>query len=305
MLNLPTEYFASETSQKGIDLDTIQAKPSTRRALIIDDDPDTVDLIKIIFRNAGMDVIGAFSGREAIEKCADTHPTVILLDLMMPDMDGWETFQSIRQMTDVPVIVVSADTKKENVVKGLNIGFDDYVTKPFFPPELIAQKEDLLKDRVAIEMKRYFNRDFKRIGHATRVARYAEKIGKSEGGNLAVILSSAYLHDIGIKEAERKHNSSASRYQEEEGPGIAREILESLGAASGLIDEVCDIVGHHHHPREEETVNFKVLYDSDLITNLEEKQKEEPPDQENIKKIIKTSLLTNSGKKLAQNILLN
>lgn len=145
MLNLPTEYFASETFQKGLDLDTIQAKPSTRRALIIDDDPDTVDLIKIIFRNAGMDVIGAFSGREAIEKCADTHPTVILLDLMMPDMDGWETFQSIRQMTDVPVIVVSADTKKENVVKGLNIGFDDYVTKPFFPPELIARVNTVLR----------------------------------------------------------------------------------------------------------------------------------------------------------------
>ena len=98
------------------------------------------------------------------------------------------------------------------------------------PPELIAQKEDLLKDRVAIEMKRYFNRDFKRIGHATRVARYAEKIGKNEGGNLSVILPSAYLHDIGIKEAERKHNSSAARFQELEGPPVAREILERLGA---------------------------------------------------------------------------
>jgi hypothetical protein len=72
------------------------------------------------------------------------------------------------------------------------------------PPELIAQKEDLLKDRVAIEMKRYFKNDFKRIGHASRVARYADKIGKQERGNLAVILTAAYLHDIGIKEAERK-----------------------------------------------------------------------------------------------------
>lgn len=65
------------------------------------------------------------------------------------------------------------------------------------PPELIAQKEDFLKDRVAIEMKRYFRTDFKQISHATRVARYAERIGKEERGNLAVILSSAYLHDIG------------------------------------------------------------------------------------------------------------
>jgi len=98
------------------------------------------------------------------------------------------------------------------------------------PPELIAQKENLLKDRVAIEMKRYFKNDFKRIGHASRVARYAEKIGKQERGNLAVILSAAYLHDIGIKEAERKYQSTAARYQEEEGPPVARDILERLAA---------------------------------------------------------------------------
>ncbi len=173
------------------------------------------------------------------------------------------------------------------------------------PPELIAQKEDLLKDRVAIEMKRYFNRDFKRIGHATRVARYAEKIGKNEGGNLSVILPSAYLHDIGIKEAERKHNSSAARFQELEGPPVAREILERLGAGEDLIDEVCDIVGHHHHPMETETVNFRVLHDADLITNLEENQKEVASDPERIQKIIETSFLTESGRNLAQRVLLN
>jgi two-component system KDP operon response regulator KdpE len=63
----------------------------------------------------------------------------------MPDMDGWETYDNIRQMTDAPVIVVSADTKKENVVRGLNSGFDDYVTKPFFPPELVARVNTVLR----------------------------------------------------------------------------------------------------------------------------------------------------------------
>jgi DNA-binding response OmpR family regulator len=145
MLNLPTEYHDGAAAQKGVDLDTIQARSSARRALIIDDDPDTVDLIKIIFRNAGMDVVGAFSGKEAIQKCSDSIPSVILLDLMMPDMDGWETYTNIRQMTDAPVIVVSADTKKENVVRGLNTGFDDYVTKPFFPPELVARVNTVLR----------------------------------------------------------------------------------------------------------------------------------------------------------------
>jgi DNA-binding response OmpR family regulator len=145
MLNLPTEYRDGSAPQKGVDLDTIQARSSARRALIIDDDPDTVDLIKIIFRNAGMDVVGAFSGKEAIQKCSDSIPSVILLDLMMPDMDGWETYSNIRQMTDAPVIVVSADTKKENVVRGLNTGFDDYVIKPFFPPELVARVNTVLR----------------------------------------------------------------------------------------------------------------------------------------------------------------
>lgn len=172
------------------------------------------------------------------------------------------------------------------------------------PPELLAQKNDLLKDRVAIEMKKYFKRDFKRIGHATRVARYAEKIGKAEAGNMAVILSAAYLHDIGIHEAERKHQSTAAQYQEQEGPPIAKEILTNLGANENLIDEVCDIVGHHHHPREEETLNFKVLYDSDLIENLAESHKENPMKKERIIKIINKSFMTESGKKEAEKVLL-
>ena len=172
------------------------------------------------------------------------------------------------------------------------------------PPELIAQKNDLLKDHVAIEMKRYFDRDFKRIGHASQVARYAEKIGRDEGGNLSIILPAAYLHDIGIKEAERKYNSNSAKYRELEGPPVAREILEKLGAQKDLITEVCDIIGHHHHPGENETVNFKALYDADLITNLKENQNEKKPDTERIKKIIGTAFLTESGKKLAERVLL-
>jgi len=172
------------------------------------------------------------------------------------------------------------------------------------PPELIAQKEDLLKDRVAIEMKRYFKNDFKRIGHASRVARYAEKIGKEERGNLAVILTAAYLHDIGIKESERKYQSTAARYQEEEGPPVARDILERLGAKTELVDEVCDIVGHHHHPRPEETTNFTCIYDADLLTNMEEAQKESPTDPDKLAKRVNDLFMTASGKKLAAEVLL-
>jgi HD superfamily phosphodiesterase len=173
------------------------------------------------------------------------------------------------------------------------------------PPELIAEKENLLKDRVAIEMKRYFKQNFKRIGHATRVARYAEKIGKGEQGNLAVILTAAYLHDIGIKEAERKHESTAASYQEEEGPLVAKEILEKLGAREELIEEVCDIVGHHHHPGPEESINFKSVYDADMIANLEDNHKESLVESEKLASIIEKSFLTESGRHLALRVLLN
>ncbi|MAF33531.1 MAG: HD domain-containing protein [Desulfobacterales bacterium] len=170
------------------------------------------------------------------------------------------------------------------------------------PPELLAQKEDLLKDRVAVEMKRYFKSDFMRIGHATRVARYAERIGKQEGGNLAAILAAAYLHDIGIHEAERKHGSSEAKYQEEEGPPIARSIMTRLGAKEELIEEVCDIIGHHHHPRADETTNFKAVYDSDLIVNLEERQKENLLDEANLSNVIEKSFLTENGRKEAKKV---
>jgi putative nucleotidyltransferase with HDIG domain len=172
------------------------------------------------------------------------------------------------------------------------------------PPELLAQRNDLLKDRVAIEMKRYFKQDFKRIGHASKVARYAEEIFKEEGGDPAVILSAAYLHDIGIKEAERKYNSTAARYQEKEGPPIARDILERMGANEKLIDEVSDIIAHHHHPRAQETVNFKVLYDADLIVNMEENKKESLMDEKRLNTLIEKSFLTERGGRLARDVFL-
>ncbi len=170
------------------------------------------------------------------------------------------------------------------------------------PPEMLNQKKDLLINRVAIEMKKYFDGDFKRIGHAGKVAWYAEKISESEEGNKAVILITAYLHDIGIKESEKKFNSSAAKYQHSEGPPVAREILTKLKANEGLMEEVCDIIGHHHNPRPEETINFKVVYDADLITNLEEQHKEAPIDQDRLQAIFEKSFLTAGGRRLAENV---
>lgn len=173
------------------------------------------------------------------------------------------------------------------------------------PEEFIAQREDLLKDRVAVEMKRYFKTDFKRIGHAAKVANFAEKIGRAEKANLAVVLCAAYLHDIGIKNAEEKYNSSAAQYQEQEGPPVAREILESLGAQENLIEEVCDIVGHHHHAGENETLEFKCLYDADMITNMLDCQGKNQLSSEAFGAKLDRILLTESGRQIARQVLMD
>jgi HD domain len=158
------------------------------------------------------------------------------------------------------------------------------------PPELLAQKENLLKDRVAIEMKRHFKQDFKRIGHATRVARYAEKIGKKEGGNLAVILTAAYLHDIGAKEAQS--------------PPVARQILTKMGARDELIEEVCCILAHDRRPQAQDSVNDRVVYDANLIVNLEEREKDTPKGLKALAEEIESLLLTETGKEMARKVLL-
>jgi len=172
------------------------------------------------------------------------------------------------------------------------------------PPELLAQKEDLLKDRVAIEMKRYFKTDFKRIGHASRVARYAERIGKNEKGNLAVILAAAYLHDIGILEAEKKFGDSAEQHHEQQGSEVARSILVKLGAKGEMIDAVCDIIDHHHSPRSDENINFQVVFDADLLDKLERMRKLSAEGQTDWAQEIDRSFLTESGRREAREILL-
>ncbi|MBI5570147.1 MAG: HD domain-containing protein [Desulfomonile tiedjei] len=170
------------------------------------------------------------------------------------------------------------------------------------PPELIQKKQDLFKDRVALEMKRYFKQDFKRIGHAAKVARYAEMLVKEEKADPAVALSAAYLHDIGIPEAERKDGNPNIAIHEEEGPAIARDILNRLDAPPDLIEEVCDIIGHHHHPTPQDTINFKVVYDSDMLVNLEDKHKNTTPTAGELEELV-GAFLTAAGRNLARSVL--
>jgi hypothetical protein len=161
------------------------------------------------------------------------------------------------------------------------------------PPELIAQKEDMLKDRVALEVKRYFKNDFKKIGHAMRVARYAERIGKFEGGNLAVILSAAYLQQVDAEPAPGKPRENAE----------ARKILDKLGAREELIGEVCDILNRTGRPYPDDGPNLKVVYDADRIASIEERQKTDPMPVTSLSALIEEELTTDAGKDEAKKVL--
>lgn len=172
------------------------------------------------------------------------------------------------------------------------------------PPELIKQKEGLLKERVAVEMKKYFQKDFKRIGHAGRVARYAERLAKEEGGNPAIVLPAAFLHDIGIKKAEEQYPGEVDKSHGPLGEPIAKEILTRLGAGEELLREVGDIVARHHRPGDRENIHFKIVYDADVIVNMEEKIKGKPLDRARVEEKISRSLLTGSGRVLAREVLL-
>ncbi len=150
---------------------------------------------------------------------------------------------------------------------------------------------------VGLKMREYFENDLKRIFHAINVANFARHIAIKEKADLNIVVPCGYLHDIGIKNAEKKYNSSAPKYQEIEGPPVAKNILNSMNCSKNLIEEVCDIIAHHHSPKDEETKNFKCLYDADLIVNWIDGIKERNVKKENVEKILHL-FYTETGKDL-------
>lgn len=154
-----------------------------------------------------------------------------------------------------------------------------------------------LKDRLIDEVKDYFGKDEGRISHALKVTEFAEMILKDEQGDRDVVIGAAILHDIGIPESERKYGSNAGHYQEIEGPPIAREILKRQGLDESFIEEVCEIIAHHHSPGKVNTNNFKILYDADCLVNLGDELKRKLK-EERINRVEKV-FLTTTGKKIA------
>lgn len=161
--------------------------------------------------------------------------------------------------------------------------------------------EDVLK-RVEQAMKDYFGADQRRINHAMKVAGFAEEILAREPGNREVVMAAAFLHDIGIREAERKFGSCAGDLQEQEGPPVAREILAPLGYDETLLSEVCAIIASHHSPGEVETDNFRVIWDADWLVNIPDEVGLD--DETRLREIIEKVFQTNTGRSIAERLYL-
>ncbi len=126
---------------------------SVIRVVCIEDETEMIDLVQLILSRRGMEVIGAEGGRAGLETVKRVRPDVVLLDLMMPDMDGWEVYQRMKadpEVAHIPVIVVTAKSQSIDKVLGLHIAkVDDYITKPFGPAELVSSIERVLQGKKA------------------------------------------------------------------------------------------------------------------------------------------------------------
>lgn len=161
------------------------------------------------------------------------------------------------------------------------------------PPELVAQQEDLLKDRVAVAVKRHFKRDFKKIGRATRRARHAEQICKGEDANLAAVLIAAYVWDL----AEREPGA--------EDVSTARALLSKLKAPEPLVEKVIGLIGGQGSTNGEGGVDGRVADDAAVIAAMEDSLKKDAETGVNLEPLIQRDIQTETGKHYARDLLLN
>jgi len=116
-----------------------------KKVLVVDDDVKTVELVKLYLNRDGYRVLTAYDGVEALKLARESHPDLIVLDLMLPGIDGLEICRVLREESDVPIIMLTAMTTDQDRLTGLDLGADDYVTKPFSPRELAARVRAVLR----------------------------------------------------------------------------------------------------------------------------------------------------------------
>jgi two-component system response regulator VicR len=121
------------------------------KIMVVDDEPDVVDLVRLVLESDGFSVVTAYSGKECLEKVGKEMPDLVLLDIMMPQMDGWEVYSRIKAnpgTTDIPVAMLTAKSQSIDKMIGLHVvKVDDYITKPFGRSELLERVKKILKEK--------------------------------------------------------------------------------------------------------------------------------------------------------------
>jgi DNA-binding response OmpR family regulator len=127
-----------------------------RKILVVEDDPKTSATIRLYLEHEGFFALHASNGRKALEMIRDKAPDLVILDLMLPQVDGFHVCHAVRQFSEVPVIMLTARAGEDDKVQGLYLGADDYVTKPFSPRELVARVKTVLRRAGNGEKNRQF-----------------------------------------------------------------------------------------------------------------------------------------------------
>ena len=123
----------------------MEERKSGYRILIADDDPNVHQSLNAYFLKEGYQTVSSFDGEDAVRQTRQTHPDIVLLDIMLPGMDGLDVIREIRRVSTLPIIVLSARTEEFDKLLGLELGADDYITKPFSPREVLARVKAVLR----------------------------------------------------------------------------------------------------------------------------------------------------------------
>lgn len=237
-------------------MNSYQTARAACKVLVVDDNSDHVSMLRLMLERVGMSVISAYSGLEALRANFHYRPDVILLDLMMPDMDGYTTAQRLREVSDIPILVVSAKNQTDDITKAFAVGADDYVSKPFNNWELIARIQAIIRrnanairedDTIALS-----NGDLVIDSARHRVlARQREvKLTKTEFELLlylarnrgrvlthSMILDTVWGHDSGVSKDTLKQFILSIRKKIEETPSTPRWLLNEHGIGYSLASD--------------------------------------------------------------------
>ncbi|NOY64065.1 MAG: response regulator [Nitrospirae bacterium] len=245
--------------------DLLQERPSV---LIVDDIPSNLELIEVIVQSEGFTVLKAYHGHKAIEIFEELKPDIAIIDVMMPDMDGFQLCNTLKELAGkryFPIIMLTALNDKESKIKGIECGADDFISKPFEPRELIAKMRSLIKLKelhdelehseniiltlaVALEARDPYTR-----GHSTRVGDLSREFAAFLGLSVKdqeMLKKAGILHDIGkIGMSEAILRKPAPLTDEEfnlikKHPIIGEQICSPLHSLRDILPAI-----RHHHER--------------------------------------------------------